>query len=223
MRIDEIGFGNLRLIQDPDEFCYGTDAVLLARFVNIEKGKRVLDLCTGNGAVALMLQHFAEPEYTLGIDINSHEIELANETVKLNHLEGRLEFMNLDALEIKNRLEFESFDAVTINPPYQEVGTGVTGQRDAKHAARFETTAGLKDFFDAASFLLKPKGSLFMVHRPSRLVDIFAYARERKLEPKRMQMVAPFPGEPANIVLVQFIKGGGKELRIEPEYYVRKK
>jgi len=221
MRIDEIGFGNLKLIQDPGEFCYGTDAVLLARFVNLEKGKRIADLCTGNGAVALMLQHFAKPSYCLGIDINGHEIDLANETARLNGLEDKLEFINCDALDIKNKLEYESFDAVTINPPYQELGSGVAGKADAKHAARFESTAGLADFFDAASYLLKPKGNLYMVHRPSRLVDIFSLARERKLEPKRLQMVAPHPGEAANIVLVQFVKGGGKELKIEPEYYVR--
>ena len=33
-RIDEIGFGGLKLIQDTEMFCYGVDAVLLARFAS---------------------------------------------------------------------------------------------------------------------------------------------------------------------------------------------
>ena len=223
MRIDEIGFGDLKLIQDPDEFCYGTDAVLLARFANLQSGLKIVDLCTGNGAVAFMLYNLYSPQDVVGVDVNNHEIELALESKGLNGISEGLNFIASDVLDIKNRLDFESFDAVTINPPYQEKGRGISGVSDAKHAARFETTADLADFLDAAAYLLKPKGTLTMVHRPSRLVDILALARERRLEAKRLQMVAPYPGEAANIVLVQFVKDGGHELIIEPEYYVRNK
>ena len=223
MRIDEIGFGDLKLIQDPNEFCYGTDAVLLARFANLQSGLKIADLCTGNGAVAFMLYNLYKPQDVVGIDVNSHEIELALESKALNGISEGLNFAASDVLDIKNRLDFESFDAVTINPPYQEKGRGISGVSDAKHAARFETTADLADFLDAAAYLLKPKGTLTMVHRPSRLVDILSLARERRLEAKRLQMVSPYPGEAANIVLVQFVKDGGHELIIEPEYYVRNK
>lgn len=223
MRIDEIGFGDIQLIQDPNEFCYGTDAVLLARFANLQNGLKIVDLCTGNGAVAFMLYNLYKPQDVVGVDVNNHEIELALESKDLNGISKGLNFIASDVLDIKNRLDFESFDAVTINPPYQEKGRGISGVSDAKHAARFETTADLADFLDAAAYLLKPKGTLTMVHRPSRLVDILALARERRLEAKRLQMVAPYPGEAANIVLVQFVKDGGHELIIEPEYYVRNK
>lgn len=33
-RIEDIGFGELKLIQNPEEFCYGIDAVLLADFAD---------------------------------------------------------------------------------------------------------------------------------------------------------------------------------------------
>lgn len=220
MRIDETGIGTLKLVQDPDEFCYGTDAVLLARFADLEKGLRIADLCTGNGAVAFMADALYCPSFVLGVDINAHEIELAKESLKLNGLEGCMEFMATDALELKKQPYFESFDAVLINPPYQEKGRGVSGINDAKHLARFESSASLSDFFDVAAYILKPRGSLYMVHRPSRLVDLLSLSRERKLEAKRMRMVAGYPGGAANIVLLQFVKGGGHELLIEPEYYV---
>ncbi|MDO5440982.1 MAG: methyltransferase [Bacillota bacterium] len=223
MRIDEIGFGDLKLIQDENEFCYGTDAVLLARFANLPQHLNVIDLCTGNGAVAFISYNLYNPQHVVGVDVNTHEIELAKESASINGIEDKMEFISEDVLNIKKRLEFESFDAVLINPPYQENGRGICGNIDAKHAARFETTANLADFFDAAAYLLKPKGTLTMVHRPSRLVDILSLARERKLEAKRLQMVAPHPGESANIVLIQFVKGGGHELKIEPEYYVHTK
>ena len=48
-RLDEIGFGNLKLIQKPKDFCYGVDAVILADFVvkNLKRNpKSIFDLGT---------------------------------------------------------------------------------------------------------------------------------------------------------------------------------
>ena len=220
MRTDDTGIGTLKLIQDPDEFCYGTDAVLLAKFAKLKEGLRVADLCTGNGAVAFMADAMYKSAYTLGVDINAHEIDLARETARLNGLSGHMEFIAKDVLELKNSAMFETFDAVLINPPYQEKGRGVSGENDARHLARFESSASLSDFFKVSAHILKPGGSLYMVHRPSRLVDLLSLSREARLEAKRLRMAAGHPGDAANIVLIQFVKGGGHELIIEPEYYV---
>ena len=46
-RIDEIGFSDLKLIQKPDEFCYGVDAVILADFASRKKAAKIVDLGTG--------------------------------------------------------------------------------------------------------------------------------------------------------------------------------
>ena len=51
-RIDDIGFGGLKLIQKPDEFCYGIDSVLLADFAAVNHGSAdgpAADLGTGSG------------------------------------------------------------------------------------------------------------------------------------------------------------------------------
>ena len=52
-RIDEIGFGGLRLIQEDKSFCYGVDAVLLADYSKASPKDRVLDIGCGNGAPPL--------------------------------------------------------------------------------------------------------------------------------------------------------------------------
>ena len=71
-----------------------------------------------------------------------------------------------------------------------------------------------------ASRLLKPKGSFFMVHRPSRLVDLCAAGRAFGLEPKELCFVSPKEGEVPNIMLVHMIKGGGPELRLLRPLYI---
>ena len=50
--------------------------------------------------------------------------------------------------------------------------------------------------------LLKGKGHFFMVHRPSRLVDIFYFCRKHGLEPKDIRYVVPKVDEIPNIVLI---------------------
>ena len=105
-----------------------------------------------------------------------------------------------------------SFDMVTCNPPYMSGHGGMTSENNAKTIARHETTAGLEDFIRVSSELLKERGELFMVHRPSRLVDIFCLARKYRLEPKTVRMVLPREGEEANFVLVHMVKNGRPEL-----------
>ena len=72
-----------------------------------------------------------------------------------------------------------------------------------------------------SAHVLKKGGRLCMVHRPERLADMMSFARLYGLEPKLMRMVVPHSGESPNLVLMQFIKGGGKELKIMPQLAVR--
>lgn len=50
-RLDDLQLGGLGLIQDPDKFCFGVDAVLLSDFAKVRQGETVLDMGTGNGII----------------------------------------------------------------------------------------------------------------------------------------------------------------------------
>ena len=53
-----------------------------------------------------------------------------------------------------------------------------------------------------------------MVHRPQRLVEIFEQMRKYGIEPKRMRLVHPFLDKPANMVLVEGVRGGRPQLTV---------
>ena len=55
-RVDDLQYKGLRLIQDPDDFCFGIDAVLLADFACPRPKEKVLDLGTGSGILPLLMQ-----------------------------------------------------------------------------------------------------------------------------------------------------------------------
>ena len=234
-RLDVTGFSGYHLIQKPEEFCYGVDAVLLANFAakNARKNHRICDLGTGTGNVPLILAHKTEAKQIVGVELQFDSWDRAMRMRALNQLEDRLNFANTDVATIagpklgkKNAakltgeaaelLQPGSFQIVTTNPPYMAGTAALQSHNDAKRIARHETTAGVREFVAAAARLLDERGEFCMVHRPSRLADIIAACREFKLEPKELQMVAPRLGEAPNIVLIRCKKGGGAELNVLP-------
>lgn len=217
-RIDEIGFSNLRLIQKPEEFCYGVDAVILADFASKKKAARIVDLGTGTGIVPVILSHKTKAEFIYGIEYQKNSFDRAVRNVELNGLADRLEFINANVAEFDGLKEWA--DAVTTNPPYMVSNGAITNENTAKTIARHETVGTLEDFVKCASGILKNKGDFYMVHRPSRLVDIFVTCRKYRLEPKEIRFVAPRKGERPNIILVHCVKNGGAELKILNDLYV---
>lgn len=223
-RIDEIGFGSLRLIQKPEDFCYGIDAVLLATSAEIRKGARVIDLGTGTGIVPLILSHRTEAAEIFGVELQQDSYERALRNAAINDLEERVRFIHSDVklLLESNPSLARSFDAVFTNPPYVKGGGGLQNMRGAKTIARHETTAGLEDFIRQASLLLKDKGEFYMVHRPNRLVDICALCRKYRLEPKELRLVCPDRETAPNILLIRCVKHGRPELKFKNPLYVYK-
>lgn len=219
-RIDNIGFSDLKLIQKPDEFCYGVDAVILADFASQKRVKRVVDLGTGTGIIPLIMSHKTSAEKLYGVEYQKDSYDRAVRNAALNGLEGRLEFINANVSELSGLEEWA--DAVTSNPPYMEFNGALTNENDAKAIARHEIAGTLEDFIKCASRTLKNRGDFYMVHRPSRMVDIFYLCRKYRLEPKEIRFVAPVQGKTANILLVHCVKNGGSELKILPDLYVYK-
>ena len=221
VRIDEIGFGGLKLLQDTEAFCYGVDSVLAAGMCKVKHSDRVLDLCSGNGVIALIVCALYSPEHVTGLEILEGSVDLAGQSAGLNGLSDKLDFICGDAAKIEEYVKASSFDAVVCNPPYFEKGRGVSCGASVKDSARHEGSAALADFFRAAAYSLRTGGSFYLVHRPQRLADIMECARKTGLEPKQLRMVCPHPGEAPNLLLLKCVKGGGSELTVLPSIVVR--
>ncbi len=55
-RIDDLQRNGYRIIQNPEKFCFGMDAVLLSGFARVKRGAQVLDLGTGTGIIPILLE-----------------------------------------------------------------------------------------------------------------------------------------------------------------------
>lgn len=225
-RLDEIGFGGLQLWQRPVEFCYGVDAVLLADFASRlarKESQTAVDLGCGTGVIPLILSARTEMKNLWGVEIQEGACALAQRNSRLNGLEDRLRFICGNVREVQSwgKALLNKADVITCNPPYTAGGGGMTSENQAKMIARHELTAGLSDFLTCGAALLREKGDFFLVHRPSRLVDICCLGREAGLELKTLQLISPNAQSAPNIVLAHLVKGGGRELKVLPALQVR--
>lgn len=219
-RIDDTGFGNIKVIQQ-EGLGYGVDAVLLAAFAAGETGargirtaSRIADLGCGSGIVGFILCHKIEDTQVVGIDKREQAVDRARRAAVLSELDNRTEFVEAD---VNGYTNIARFDAVVSNPPYFKQNSAIPSGDNDKFIARHETTATLSDFVDTASKMLKEGGDLYLVHRPDRLVEIFEEMKRCGIEPKDLQLVVPHPGEEPNIVLVHGVQGAGSELKVLPE------
>lgn len=212
--IDNLNINNLKIIQNNEEFKYGTDAVALSKFANIKNGGKVLDLCTGSGIIPILLCGLKNPKKIVGVEYFSHICDMANRSVKLNSLEGKIEIINKDVKDYKEYIEAYSFDNVTINPPYKVLDSGFKNDNSFKTCARHEVLVTLKECVKAAEYALKFGGKLTMVNRIDRLSDVFYEFKLNKIEPKRIMFITDF-SSPAKIFVLEGIKGGKSGMTME--------
>ncbi|MFC7394713.1 tRNA1(Val) (adenine(37)-N6)-methyltransferase [Scopulibacillus cellulosilyticus] len=220
-RIDVLFDSNLKVIQSKDVFAFSLDAVLLAKFVYvpIQKGS-LIDLCTGNGAIPLMLTTRTKGHIT-GIELQPKLHDMAKRSALLNHLEQQISFLCDDVKNAPERLGKHQFDIVTCNPPYFPKHQASDRNINEHLAiARHEIFITLEEVIAVSSQLLKQKGKAAFVHRPERLMDIMMYMRKYHLEPKRIQFIYPKKGKPANILLIEGTKAGKEGLKVLPPVYV---
>jgi tRNA1(Val) A37 N6-methylase TrmN6 len=219
-RLDYLPISHLKIIQSHKVFSFSLDAVLLAQFawLPLKRGK-IMDLCTGNGAVPLLLSTRTQA-FIDGVEIQERLADMAVRSVRLNGKEDRISIYQLDLKEAPLRFERHSYDVVTCNPPYLPVMGGQTNLNPHVAIARHELFCTLEDVLASASALLRPKGRVALVHRPGRLVDLFTLMRRYELEPKRMCLVYPKANKPPNMVLIEGLKQGQAELTLLPPLIV---
>ena len=218
--IDDLQLNGLNLIQKKDGFKFGIDAVLLSDFANVKTKHSVIDLCTGTGIIPFLVYGKYNPKEVLGIEIQNDMVEMAQRSVKLNSLEGKVSFKNLDLKNTDELKKLGRFDVLTVNPPYKLNNSGILNPMDKLAIARHEIMCNLEDVICAARILLKDNGRMFIVHRPERLADIFTLMRKYKIEPKRVKMIHPKANKAPNIVLVEGQRDGGAYLKWDEPLYV---
>lgn len=221
-RIDELQRNGYRIIQNPERFCFGMDAVLLSGFARAKKQERCLDLGCGNGIIPILMEAKTEGKHFTGLEIQPESADMAKRSVALNGLQDRIDIVEGDIKDASKIFGSSSFHVVTTNPPYMTAQHGLTNLYEAKTIARHEVLCNLEDIIRESARLLMPGGRFYMVHRPFRLAEIISLMVQYRMEPKRMRLVYPYVDREPNMVLIEGLRGGKSRMTVEKPLIVYK-
>ena len=214
-RIDDLQYKGLKIIQNPEWFCFGIDSILLTEFAkDMKKNSTIADLGTGTGIISILMSKKVDAKKVYGIEFQKDVAEMAKRSVILNNLQDKVEILNEDVGNISS-IKKNTIDYVITNPPYKKEGTGIISSDNKNMLSRHETTVKLEKWIEVSKDLLKDNGAIYMVNRPERLNEIINIMTKYKLEPKRIRFVYPKVNKDANLVLIKATKYGKSFLKIE--------
>ena len=218
---DLLNYKNIKIVQNTDWFSFSLDSVLLANFVNInKKTTKIIDFCTGNLPVPLILSQKTEHKI-VAVELQKEIYNLAKKTIDINNLSSRIELYNMNIKDLPKMYETDTFDLITCNPPFFKYNhNSKINDNIVKSLARHEIEINLDDIFSLARKLLKNNGSICIVHRTDRLIDIINSMKNNNIEPKRIQFVFTKVDSDSNIVLIEGTKNGNSGLKILKPLYV---
>lgn len=218
---DLVYYNNLKIVQNSNYFKFSLDSLLLPNFAKINMStKKILDLCTGNAPIPLILSTKTN-SHIVGVELQKEVYDLAVKSVELNNLNEKIQLINDDVKNIVNYFDSDTFDLILCNPPYfryQE--NSIINENETKSLARHEISLKLNDIFSISKKLLKNGGLVSIIHRTDRLIEIIDIMKKNNIEPKRIRFVYPKINSESNLVLIEGSKNGNSGLKVLAPLYV---
>lgn len=217
---DTVLGGRVRIVQPKHGHRAGHDAVLLAAAVPAAPGDRVLDLGSGVGTAAFCLAARVPVGYLTLVEIDPDLARLAEGNAAANGLGSRTRVIVMDALargapRERAGLLLGAIDRVMTNPPFHDAGrhrASPAVERRLAHEAGEDLLAG---FLRTAAAVLRPGGTVTLIHRADQPEPLLAALRGR-FGGVTLRPIHPKPGAAAVRLIATGIKGSRAPVAILP-------
>ncbi len=151
-------FKQFRIVQDRCAMKVGTDSIVLGSWTPVHGAKRILDIGTGTGILALMLaQRTASDVNVDAVELDSNAAKQAEDNVNESPWRERIRIIHHDILTF----EAPHYDLIVSNPPYFQHGQewGDVARQRARHTGELDHASLLA----AAKRLLNVGGKFALV------------------------------------------------------------
>lgn len=178
----------------------GTDGVLLGAWAPVENARRILDIGTGSGLIALMLAQRTSPDCTIdAVELDADAAEQARENAGASPWAERIRVQAEDIHQVA-RDNPARYGLIVSNPPYFE--PAVACRDAARTQARYTGTLSHDALLACAAALLE-EGGLFCVVLPYEIGERFiTTAQAGGWHPARRVEIRDRPGKPLHRMLL---------------------
>lgn len=190
-------FKQFTIYHDKCAMKVGVDGVLLGAWTEVTDARRILDIGTGTGLIALMLAQRSNNSTVVGIDIDPDAVLQARENVLQSPWAGRVEVLHCPLQEFTG-----GFDLIVSNPPY--FVNSLKAPSEIRTLARHTETLTHRELIENAAKLLNPGGRVCLVLPVNEGVQCVGLASDVGLCCSKMVRVFPKPGKEAKRLLLEF-------------------
>lgn len=210
----------------------GTDGVLLGAWCDVNGARRVLDVGTGTGLIALMVAQRNADAAIDAVEIDAEACTEARENFEASPWSERLRVIHGDFLEIAaeaacgysregsdcGSIGVGEYDLIVSNPPYF---TEDTTSDDRRRATARHTSVALtySALIKGACRLLAEGGRISLISPVERETEIISAASECSMRVTRKLTVFPKPGVAAKRIMweLRFHRADSVDDCAEPE------
>lgn len=214
--LEDLPSVNCKIIQKKKGFRFTVDSILLVNFLKLKKNTNLLDIGTGTGIMPLLLCRKEEINLITAVEIETEIAKMFEKTIEINSLESKIKLINTD---IKNYKE-EPFDMIISNPPYMKLDEGYISPHDYRAGARHEVNLNLKELLISAKKLLKNGGSLNLIYRTNRFMEVLDEAKMLSLNAKRVRFIYSKSNQNSDLFMIEMIKGFKCACVVEEPLYI---
>ena len=176
----------------------GTDGVLLGAWGSVD-GKRILDIGTGTGLIALMAAQRNPEADVLGIDIDESAVAQASENVAESPFSRQIECILQDVLTFESEA---SFDAILCNPPFFTEDT--LPDNRSRALARNNKCLPFPQLIKKVAVLLAENGTFSLIVPSALAQEIVGLCMENGLHLVRRCQIHTTARKPPRRTLLEF-------------------
>jgi tRNA1Val (adenine37-N6)-methyltransferase len=202
MANDYFHFKQFSIFQDQCAMKVGTDGVLLGAWVGIENIRKILDIGTGTGLIALMLAQRTDA-YIDAIEIDKAAADQAKENVDRSPWTDRVWIHHTSLQEYFPRQS--EYDLIISNPPYFSNRSGKFFS--SREIARQNYVLNMEELIEGTCRLLNKSGKLALIYPSESFHLLFEKLRDRGMHALRITRVIPTPGYRVKRILAEFVNG----------------
>lgn len=192
-------FKQFTIHQDRTPMKVGTDGVLLGAWADVEEARRILDIGTGTGLIALMAAQRNPSAAIDALEIEPQAYQQAQENIAATPWADRISVFN-QALQLFHSLN--RYDCIICNPPYFTKSTKAVTQ--GRTIARHNDTLPLCDLITHTIRLLHPEGIFCAILPINEAEELIELGEQHQLFLQRITRVHPTPTKPPKRYLLQF-------------------